>query len=196
MQHRLLILLTILCVVMVTACGADTSADTSADASGGDFLDPHKMTGKDASQGGNFACSYMGEGDRGKEECKDEAEKSDLNLSCSLDTAQLLVTCSASGIAGNWYHWWTGDASNPNRDVVLKEAEKDGVVKVDAGKSDLDKNTRQPNTDISVTDGIGTFSFTIKSARTDLSVSMEECVKSQFGGTTGCRTATTITESK
>ena len=59
MQHRLLILLTILCVVMVTACGADTSADTSADASGGDFLDPHKMTGKDASQGGDFACSYI-----------------------------------------------------------------------------------------------------------------------------------------
>ena len=193
MQLRLLLLLTILCVFMVTACGADTSAVAST---GDVVLDPHKMTGKDAAQGGEWACSYMGDTAYGKEECKDEGEKSDLSLSCSLNTAQLLVTCEAAGIAGNWYHWWTGDASNPNLDVVLKKAEKDGVVKVDAGKSDLDKNTRQPNTDISVTDGIGTFSFTIKAARSDLSVSMEECVQSQFGGTTGCRTATTITESK
>ncbi len=193
MQHRLLILLTVLCVFMVTACGADTSADAS---NSEDFLDPHKMTGKDAAQGGAFACSNMGDTAYGKEECKDDTEKSDLSLSCSLDTAQLLVTCEAAGMAGNWYHWWSGDASNPDLDVVPKTKERDGVVKVDAGKSNLDENTRQPNTDISVTNGIGTFSFTIKAARSDLSVSMEECVQSQFGGTTGCRTATTIAESK
>ena len=190
MQHRLLILLTVLCVFIVTACGSNiTTTDTTL------VLDPHEMVGKDAAEGGDWACSYMGEGDRGKEECKDEESKADLILSCSLDNAQLSVTCEATGMTGNWYHWWTGELANPNLDIAPKATEGE-VVKVDDGKSDLSKNTRHPNTDISVTNGTGTFSFKIKAARADLSVSMEECVQSQFGGTTGCRTATTTAESK